>query len=83
MSKLACLKRIIDEVEGGNGGLGAKLSAAGRFFVIFLEKLAILMPVEHNLHVFTTILKNYSRFLTCESRLKKLNCSILLFILTI
>ena len=82
MSKLACLKRIIDEVEGGNRGLGAKHSAAGRFFVIFLEKLAILMPFEHNLHVFTTILKNY-RFLTCESRLKKLNCSILLFILTI
>ena len=58
MSKLVCLKRIIDEVQKGNGGLGAKLSAAGRFFVIFLEKLAISMPFEYNLHVFTTILKN-------------------------
>ena len=41
------------------GGLGAKLPAAGRFFVIFWEKLAaILMPLDHNLHVLTTILKN-------------------------
>ena len=39
------------------GGLGAKLPAAGRFFVIFREKLAILMPLDHKLHVFTTILK--------------------------
>ena len=41
------------------GGLGAKLPTAGRFFVIFWEKLAILMPLDHNLHVFTTILKNW------------------------
>ena len=40
------------------GGLGTKLPAAGRFFVIFWEKLAILMPLDHNLHVFRTILKN-------------------------
>ena len=39
-------------------GLGAKLPAAGRCFVIFWEKLAVLMPLDHNLHVFRTILKN-------------------------
>ena len=38
-------------------GLGAKLPAAGQFFVFFLEKLAVLMPLDHNLHVFRTILK--------------------------
>ena len=36
------------------GGLGAKLPAAGQFFVIFWEKQAILMPLDHNLHVFRT-----------------------------
>ena len=40
------------------GGLVAKLPAAGRFFVSFWAKLAILMPMDHNLDVFTTILKN-------------------------
>ena len=40
------------------GGLGAKLPPAGRLFVIFWEKLAILMPLDRNLDVFTTILKN-------------------------
>ena len=59
MSKLVCLKRIIN---GGLrrqwGGLGAKLPAAGQFFfLIFWEKQAILMPLDHNLHVFRTILK--------------------------
>ena len=41
------------------GGLGAKLPAAGRFlFVIFWEKLAILMPLDHSLHEFRAILKS-------------------------
>ena len=34
------------------GGLGAKLQAAGRVFVISWEKLVFLMPLDHNLHVF-------------------------------
>ena len=37
--------------KGVMGDLGAKLPAAGRFFVIFWEKLAILMPMDHNLDV--------------------------------
>ena len=40
------------------GGLGAKLPAAWRFCVIFWDKLAILMPLNHNLHMFKSILKN-------------------------
>ena len=40
------------------GGLGAKLPAARRCFVIVWEKLAILMPLDYNLHLFRTILKN-------------------------
>ena len=39
-------------------GLGAKLPAAGRCFVIFWEKLSISMPLDHNLRVFRAILKN-------------------------
>ena len=35
------------------GGLGAKLSVAGKLFVIFGKKLAVLMPLNHNLQVFT------------------------------
>ena len=30
-----------------DGGLGAKIPAARRFFVIFLKKKAILMPLDH------------------------------------
>ena len=45
------LRRIID------GGVGAKPQAAGRFFVIFWKKLAILMPLDDNSHVFRAILK--------------------------
>ena len=51
LSKLVQLKRITD------GRLGAEPSAAGRFFVIFLEKIAILMLLNHILHVFRAIRK--------------------------
>ena len=40
------------------GGLGVKLPAAEQFFVIFWAKQAILMPLDHNLHVLRTMLKN-------------------------
>ena len=44
--------------QGSKEGLGAKLPAAGRCFVIFWEKLAISMPLDHNLHMFRAILNN-------------------------
>ena len=54
-----CLKRIIGrESKEAMGVLRAKLPAAGKFFAIFREKLAILMSLDHYLHVFKTILKN-------------------------
>ena len=61
------VKRITDV------SLGAKLPTAGRFFVIF-GKLAIYC------HWITICLEPFekTRFLTFESQLKKLNCSILL-----
>ena len=37
---------------GGYGGLWAKPPAAGQVFVIFLEKQAILMQLDHISHVF-------------------------------
>ena len=40
---------------GGFRGLGAKLPAVGRFFVIFWEKKAILMPLYHISQVFRAI----------------------------
>ena len=40
MSKLVQLKRITDR------GLKAKTPVAGRLFVIFLEKIALLLPFE-------------------------------------
>ena len=40
------------------GVWGRSSQPLGNFFVIFLEKQAILMPLDHNLHVFRTILKN-------------------------
>ena len=58
------LKCIIDgglganlPAAGGYEGLGAKLSAAGRFFVFF-EKKAILMPLNHISPMFRAIWKN-------------------------
>ena len=47
----------------------------GQFFVSF-EKKATLMPLHHILHVFKTIGKK-TRFLTFESQLRRLNCSVL------
>ena len=44
--------------EEAMGGLRAKLPAAGQFFVIFGEKQAILMSLDHNLHVLRIILKS-------------------------
>ena len=44
--------------EEAMGDLGAKLPAAGEFFVIFWEKLSVLILLDHNLHMFKTILKN-------------------------
>ena len=59
MSKVVCLKRIID------GGLGAESPAAGGSggeassrWAIFWEKPAILMPLDYNFYVFRTIFKN-------------------------
>ena len=43
---------------GSKEAMGAKLPAAGRFFVNLWQKLGILMPLDHNLHVFTINLKN-------------------------
>ena len=43
---------------GGYLGLGAKLPAAQRFFVICLKKKAILMPLDYILLVFRAICKN-------------------------
>ena len=55
MSKLVCLKRIID---GGLRRLWGSWGKAASRWEIFCEKLAIFMPLDHNLHVLTTILKN-------------------------
>ena len=43
---------------GGFGGLGAKPPAVERFFVTFLEKKAILMPLDHFSQVFRAIWKH-------------------------
>ena len=42
----------------GFGGLGAKPLAVGRFFVSFLEKTAILMPLNHISYMFRIIWKH-------------------------
>ena len=47
--KVVYLKRSTD------GGLGAKPPAVGQFFVSFLEKTAILMPLNHISHAFRAI----------------------------
>ena len=44
--------------EEAMGGLGAKLPTTGQFYAILGGKQAILMLLDHNLHVFRTILKN-------------------------
>ena len=49
MSKLVYLKCITDR------DLGTKSTAAGQFHVIFLKKIAILMPLDHILRVFRVI----------------------------
>ena len=61
------------------GILGAQLPAAGRFFVIFWKKKAVLTPLDYISHVFRAPFKS-SRFLTFESQLKKLSCSVLLLL---
>ena len=62
LSKVVQLKCITDEGLGaeppaarGHVGLRAPPPTAGRFFCNFLEKLAILMPLDHNLHQFRII----------------------------
>ena len=52
MSKLVCLKCIIDGGLRRLWGSGGEASAAEQFFVFFWEKLAVLMPLDHDLHVF-------------------------------
>ena len=50
LRKLTSLfKRITD------GELGTKSPVAGRFFGIFFDKKAILMPLDHSSHVFRTV----------------------------
>ena len=46
VSKVVLLKRV------GDGGLGAPPPAARRFLVFFWKKKAILLPLDHILHVF-------------------------------
>ena len=65
MSKLVCLKRIIDEglwaeppATGGYGESSDEAPSRWAIFRNFLEKTAILMPLDHNSHVFRTIIKN-------------------------
>ena len=54
-----------------DGGLGAKLPAAGRYFVIFLNQKAVLTPLDHVSHVFGVIqkpiekIKSFSPFFAC------------------
>ena len=57
-SKFVSLKRIAirglgaeSPAAGGYGGLGRRPPVAGRVFVIFLEKISILMPLDHISHV--------------------------------
>ena len=61
VEKASVLKGITDggfgaepPAAGSYGGLGAKPPAAGRFCK-FLEKKAILIPLDHISHVFTAI----------------------------
>ena len=62
LSKLVQLKRITDgglgaepPAAGGYEGLRAKPLVGGQFFVIFLEKMVILMLLNHILNVFRAI----------------------------
>ena len=50
-------------------GLGAKPPAVGRFFVSFLEKTAILMPLNHISHVFRPF--ESTKFLKFASQWKR------------
>ena len=43
---------------GGFDGLGAKPPTVGQFFVIFLEKKAVLMSLNHISHMFRAIWKH-------------------------
>ena len=56
VNKLVQLKRITNGTRG-YGGLGAKPPATGRFFVIFLEKIATLMPFGSHFARFQSHLK--------------------------
>ena len=58
MSTLVCLKCIIDGGLRWLWGSGGEAPSRWPIFVIFWEKLAISMPLDHNLHVFRTILNN-------------------------
>ena len=62
------LKRVTD------GGLGA---SPIRKAIFCIKKKAILMPLDHILHVLE--LFERTRFSIFESQLKQLNCSILLY----
>ena len=86
LSKVVHPKRISVSQTGVRGrnlqlpeavGDGVKPQTPGRNFVFFGKK-AILMPLNHILHVFRAFER--TRFLTFESQLKKLNCSILLLL---
>ena len=81
LSKLMQLKRIIDGgiiAAGGYRGLGGKALCGWITFCNSMEKKAILMHCV----TFCTCLEPFKRttFLTFESQLKKLNCSILLLL---
>ena len=85
LSKLELLKRITDwslgaesPAAGGYEGLREKPPAAERFFVILWKKNTI----DWHLITFCTCSEKFesTRFLTFQSQLKKLNCSILLLL---
>ena len=63
---------------GGYGGLGAEVPRRWAIFRNFLDKKAILIPLDNISHVFTAI--EGIRLLTFERRLKKLSCSVLLLL---
>ena len=68
------LKRLTE------GGLGAKPPATGRIFVIFLKNKSYFVIIGS--HFARTCLQPFvaTRFLTFESQLKKLNCSVLILL---
>ena len=61
-------------------GLKASPPAAGRFFVVFLEKKAVLTPLDHISYVFRAPFES-TTYLTFESQVKKLSCSAFFWLL--